>query len=162
MKKDYTPKKAAEKGPSFTLYDSEFHCASMVSAEVVIGFTKLISVSADEESGEPVNEIAGAFGDVLAALEELFRAAINIPEEYERWTEMRSSNQTIIPIGTLVEIGMDLTDYYSSDMSGEERPTTAPSGTGSNRQSRRGASKAGASRTAYQTYERSEPVTTGP
>ena len=161
MKRDYTPQ-VSKKGPKFTLYGREFHCSPMVPANVIISFTNLM-VSSKGDDGEDEVNIVGGFKDVLAALDGLFNAAINIPEELAQWDELRNSTTEVIPITTLIEIGTDLADYYSTDLAGDERPTTPPSGGGSAKRSRRGASTAGASPTGsgVTTYSRSEPATTG-
>lgn len=161
MRKDYTPKAAGQAGPTFKLYDAEFHCASMVSGDVIIGFTNLMVASKDDD-GENTVEVVGEFGAVLAALDRLFEAAINDPAEFATWQELRQSNTKVIPISTLVAIGTDLADFYAEDLAGDERPTTPSSGGGSGKRSRRGGSKAGASPEASgpQTYTRSEPATT--
>lgn len=161
MEKDYTPKDAGNQGPKFKLYDAEFHCAPIVSGDVIIGFTNLM-VAGKDDDGQNTVEVVGEFGAVLHALDNLFESAINDPDEFEVWQQMRKSKTTIIPIKTLIQIGTDLADFYAEDLAGDERPTTPSSGGGSGKRSRRGGSKAGASREASgpTTYARSEPATT--
>ncbi len=153
--KDFTPK-TRDKKVEFKLYGFTFHCAPMVRADVVLGFMDLVGdmVSDDGEVDEAALNPA-LIKTIVEAMNRLFKAAFHKPEEYKVWEEMRDSDETVIDVETLLEIGTYLGGEYASG--GSDRPTGESSEDGSSKTSHGKGSRAGARPKAL-TYSRSEPT----
>lgn len=143
-RKSFTPDKSKEEFKEFELYDYVFHAKPRLSSKVLEGFAVAMGGSAKKD--KDIN----ALTEVLGAVNDLFKASL-IPQDYARWQQMRDSDDEIVDVEMLVEIGSWLAEEYSGG-----RPTGASSSDGSGSSpSLEDASTAGAPHAAL-IYTRSE------
>ena len=135
--KSYT---ATKREPfSFDIDGVEFACRPSIPAMVILDLT-------------------GSLGDVSklkVAIDELLSAVLQEPD-FERLQAMLRDPAAGVGLDVLMKILTDVAEHYTSDETGEERPTQEDSSNGSSTRSTGDGSTDGHSRTA-QTYSRPEP-----